>query len=46
MKIYINKLGHMTIMDAMPIYDKNIKNPSIQNQFTDDLKTWCVALSM
>ena len=46
MKNYTNELGHMTSMNAMPIYDKNIKKPSIQNQFTDDLKTWCVALSM
>ena len=28
MKIYINELGHMTNMAAMPIYGKNIKNSS------------------
>ena len=26
MKIYINELGHMTKMAAMPIYGKNLKN--------------------
>ena len=25
MKIYINELGYMTNMAAMPIYDKNLK---------------------
>ena len=25
MKIYTNKLGHMTNMAAMPIYGKNLK---------------------
>ena len=25
MKIYINELGHMTNMAAMPLYGKNIK---------------------
>ena len=28
MKIYINELGHMTNMDAMPIYGKNRKKSS------------------
>ena len=28
MKIYTNKLGHMTNMAAMPIYGKNLKKPS------------------
>ena len=28
MKIYTNKLGHMTNMDAMPIYGKNLKKSS------------------
>ena len=28
MKIYINKLGHMTNMAAMPIYNKNLKKSS------------------
>ena len=28
MKIYINELGHMTNMAAMPIYDKNLKKSS------------------
>ena len=30
MKIYINELGHMTDMAAMPIYDKNLKKSSSQ----------------
>ena len=25
MKIYTNELGHITSMDTMPIYDKNLK---------------------
>ena len=28
MKIYINELGHMTSMAAMPIYGKNFKKSS------------------
>ena len=28
MTIYTNKLGHMTNMDAMPIYGKNLKKSS------------------
>ena len=28
MKIYINELGHMTNMAAMPIYGKNLKKIS------------------
>ena len=28
MKIYINELGHMTNMVAMPIYGKNLKKSS------------------
>ena len=32
MKIYTNKLGHMTNMAAMPIYGKNLKNFLLQNQ--------------
>ena len=27
-KVYINGLGHMTKMAAMPIYGKNLKKPS------------------
>ena len=46
MKIYINGLGHMTNMAAMPIYGKNLKNLLLQNQSTDDLEIWYVALSM
>ena len=36
----------MTNMAAMPIYGKNLKNLLLQNQFTDDLETLYVALSM
>ena len=28
MKIYINELGHITNMAAMPIYGKNLKTSS------------------
>ena len=45
MKINSNELGHMTNMAAMPIYGKNLKNLLLQNQSTDDLETWYVALS-
>ena len=46
MKINTNELGHMTNMAAMPIYGKNLKNLLLQNQLTDDLETWYVALCM
>ena len=46
MKIYTIELGHMTNMAAMPIHGKNLKNLLLQNQYTDDLETWYVALSM
>ena len=46
MKINSNELGHMTNMAAMPIYGKNLKNLLLQNQLTDDLETWYVALCM
>ena len=46
MKIYTNELGHMTKMAAMPIYGKNLKNPLLQKQLTNDLESWYVALSM
>ena len=46
MKIYINGLGLLTNMAAMPIYGKNLKNLLLQNQVTDDHETWYVALSM
>ena len=45
MKIYTNELGHMTNMAAMPIYGKK-KNLLLQNQLTNDLETWYVALCM
>ena len=34
----------MTNMAATPIYGKNLKNLLLQNQKTDDLETWYVAL--
>ena len=46
MKIYINELGHMINMATMPIYGITLKNLLLQNQFTDDLETWYVALCM
>ena len=42
-KVYINGLGHMTKMAAMPIYGKNLKN-LLQNQKSYDLETWHVSL--
>ena len=47
MKIYTNELGHMTNMATMPIYRvKTLKNLLLQSQWTDDLETLYVALSM
>ena len=47
MIICTNELGHMTNMATMPIYGKNRKkNLLLQKQWTDDLETWYVALSM
>ena len=46
MKINTNELGHMTKMAAMAIYGKNLKNLLLQNQLTNDLETWYVALCM
>ena len=43
-KVYINGLGHMTKMAAMPIYGKNLKNFLLQNQKSYDLKAWHVSL--
>ena len=39
MKVYINGPGHMTKMTAMPIYGKNLKKSSLQNQKSYDLET-------
>ena len=39
-KVYINGLGHMTKMAAMPIYGKNLL---LQNRRADFHKTWYVA---
>ena len=36
MKIYINELGHMTNMAAMPIYSKNLKKSS----FPEPVDRW------
>ena len=44
MKIYTNEYGHMIKVAAMPIYCKNLKNLLFQNQLTDDLEIWYVAL--
>ena len=32
MKFYTNELAHMTNMTFMPIYGKNLKKSSFQNQ--------------
>ena len=36
-KIYIHEFRHVTKMAAMSIYSKNLKNPVLQNQLTEDL---------
>ena len=46
MNIYINDLGHMTNMAAVPIYGKTLKNIFFQNQLTNDLETKYAALSV
>ena len=42
-KVYINGLGHMTKMAAMPIMVKTFKNLLLQNRKSYDLETWHVA---
>ena len=43
-KVCSRHLGHITKMDAMPIYGKNpFKNLLLQNRWTDFHKTWYVA---
>ena len=39
MKIYTNELGHMTIMAAVPIYNKNLKKSSSPEPIDHDLET-------
>ena len=46
MNIYTNELGHITNMATMPISGKNLKNIFLQNQQTDDLEPFYVALFM
>ena len=46
MKIYTNKLGHMTTMAAMSIYAKNLKKSSSPDPMTHDLETQYVASCM
>ena len=46
-KVCSNGSGHMTKMDAMPMYGKNpLKNLLLQIQKTDYLGTWYVALGV
>ena len=40
-KIYSNRQGHMTNMATTPVYGKNLL---LQNQLTNGLETWYVAL--
>ena len=42
--MYINNLGHMTKMAAMPIWKKNFKNRLLRNWWTDFKETWHEAL--
>ena len=46
MKIFTNKLGHMTNMATMPIYGLNLKKSSSPEAVDRCLETWYVALSM
>ena len=43
MKIHTNKLGHISKMAAMPIYDQIFKNLLFRKHWTDDLGTWHIA---
>ena len=43
-KVYIFRPAHMTKMDAMPIYGKNLKNVLLHNHQANCLETWYVAL--
>ena len=45
-EIYKNESGHMTNMATMPIYGENLKTLLLQKQYTDNLETLYVALSM
>ena len=42
--VYINGPCNMSKMAAMPIYGKTITNLLLQNQKSNDLETWLVAL--
>ena len=42
-KVCSNGLDHVTMMAAMPIYVKNLKNLLLRNQKADDLETWYAA---
>ena len=42
-KVFINSSGHMTKMDATPIYGINLKNRLLQTPKADDLETWYAA---
>ena len=42
-KNYILVPGHMTMMAAMPIYNKILKNLPVHNHLADRLETWYVA---
>ena len=46
MKINTNELGHMTRWPPCPYMVKTLKNLLLQNQLTNDLETWYVALCM
>ena len=43
MKVCSNGPGHVTMMAAMPIYGKILKNFRLRNQKSYDLETWYVA---
>ena len=45
-KLVSNGLCHMTRLDAMPIYSKNLSNLLLWNQKTDDHETWYTASSI
>ena len=39
-KLYIFGIGHLTMIAAMPIYVKTLKNLLLQNHWADCLETW------
>ena len=44
MKLYVNELGQMITIAAIPIYGKTIRNILLQKKMVDGLGSWFIAL--